>query len=77
MFPVVEMDYGRREEGYAALGSYFDGSNDAGDKFAYSQPVVMEYHPDVSNTVVCVVMLVQYWCSCATAVVWKCVCDSA
>ncbi|PNW76664.1 hypothetical protein CHLRE_11g467784v5 [Chlamydomonas reinhardtii] len=46
VFPVVEMDYGRREEGYASLGSYFDGSNDAGEKFAYSQPVVMEYHPD-------------------------------
>ncbi|KAG2429512.1 hypothetical protein HXX76_010747 [Chlamydomonas incerta] len=46
VFPVVEMDYARREEGYAALGAYFDGANGAAERFAYSQPVVMEYLPD-------------------------------
>lgn len=47
VFPVVEMEYERREEGYASLGSYIDGRNSQGVCFAYSQPVVMCYYPDV------------------------------
>ncbi|GIL69281.1 hypothetical protein Vretimale_12602 [Volvox reticuliferus] len=46
VFPVVEMEYQRREEGYAALGSYIDGKNSEGICFAYTQPVVMSYYPD-------------------------------
>ncbi len=47
MYPVVEMEYQRREEGYAALGAYFDGENDLDALFSYTQPVVMTYYPDV------------------------------
>lgn len=47
MYPVVEMEYQRREEGYAALGGYFDGENDLDALFSYTQPVVMTYYPDV------------------------------
>jgi hypothetical protein len=36
-YPVVEMPYQRREEGYAALGGYIDGDNSDQTKFAYSQ----------------------------------------
>ncbi|GLC46042.1 hypothetical protein PLESTB_001024600 [Pleodorina starrii] len=46
VFPVVEMEYQRREEGYATLGGYIDGKNSQGVSFAYTQPVVMCYHPD-------------------------------
>lgn len=49
VYPVVCMDYARREEGYAALGSYFDGGNVDGVRFAYTQPVVMRYNPDGSK----------------------------
>ncbi|GIL60879.1 hypothetical protein Vafri_15714 [Volvox africanus] len=46
VFPVVEMDYQRREEGYAILGSYIDGRNSENICYAYTQPVVMCYYPD-------------------------------
>lgn len=46
VYPVVEMEYQRREEGYAALGGYFDGENDLDALFSYTQPVVMTYYPD-------------------------------
>ncbi len=49
VFPVVEMEYQRREEGYASLGGYIDGKNSQGARFAYTQPVVMCYNPDVSH----------------------------
>ena len=48
VYPVVEMDYQRREEGYLALGSYQDGANSSSSKFGHTQPVVMCYHPNVS-----------------------------
>jgi hypothetical protein len=47
VFPVVEMDYQRREEGYLALGSYPDGANSSSSRYGHTQPVVMCYHPDV------------------------------
>lgn len=37
----------RTQEGYAALGSFIDGDNSEGARFAYTQPVVMRYAPDV------------------------------
>lgn len=49
MYPVVVMPYQRREEGYAALGSFFDGANADGTRFSYTQPVVMTYRADVSE----------------------------
>ena len=48
VYPVVEMDYQRREEGYLALGSYQDGANSSSSRHGHTQPVVMCYHPDVS-----------------------------
>lgn len=48
MYPVVEVDYDRREQGYLALGAYQDGANESGSKFGFTQPIVMCYHPDVS-----------------------------
>lgn len=48
VYPVVEMDYSRREEGYLALGGYQDGANSSSSRFGHTQPVVMSYHPDVS-----------------------------
>jgi hypothetical protein len=48
VYPVVEMDYQRREEGYLALGSYQDGANSSSSRYGHTQPVVMCYHPDVS-----------------------------
>jgi hypothetical protein len=50
VFPVVECDYQRREEGYLALGSYPDGANSSSSRFGHTQPVVMSYHPDVSRS---------------------------
>eukprot|EP00878_Enallax_costatus_P038980 GHUV01044484.1.p1 GENE.GHUV01044484.1~~GHUV01044484.1.p1 ORF type:complete len:166 (+),score=49.13 GHUV01044484.1:738-1235(+) len=46
VYPVIEMDYERREQGYLALGSYQDGANETGSKFGFTQPVVMCYHPE-------------------------------
>jgi len=48
-YPVVEMDYRRRENGYLTLGQYQDGANTARAAFSLTQPVVMTYHPDVSD----------------------------
>ncbi|WIA08929.1 hypothetical protein OEZ85_008346 [Tetradesmus obliquus] len=45
-YPVVEMDYERREMAYLALGEYQSGSNASSTKFGFTQPVVMQYHPD-------------------------------
>eukprot|EP00195_Chlamydomonas_chlamydogama_P015575 CAMPEP_0202901682 /NCGR_PEP_ID=MMETSP1392-20130828/14398_1 /ASSEMBLY_ACC=CAM_ASM_000868 /TAXON_ID=225041 /ORGANISM="Chlamydomonas chlamydogama, Strain SAG 11-48b" /LENGTH=190 /DNA_ID=CAMNT_0049588285 /DNA_START=287 /DNA_END=859 /DNA_ORIENTATION=+ len=45
VYPVVEMEYARREEGYAALGEYIDGVNAARTRFSYTQPVIMRYEP--------------------------------
>lgn len=50
VYPVVEMDYQRREEGYLALGSYQDGANSSSSWYGHTQPVVMCYHPSVSAT---------------------------
>lgn len=50
VFPVVECDYQRREEGYLALGSYQDGDNSSRSRFGHTQPVVMSYHPGVSRS---------------------------
>ena len=53
VYPGVEMQYERREVGYATLGSYIDGDNGdagsgvAGVRFCYTQPVVMLYSPPV------------------------------
>jgi hypothetical protein len=49
VYPVVEMDYQRREEGYLALGSYQGGGNSSKSRYGHTQPVVMCYHPDVSG----------------------------
>ncbi|MEW5298120.1 MAG: hypothetical protein WDW38_001143 [Sanguina aurantia] len=46
IYPIVEMNYERRGDGYASLGSYFDGQNSGLVKFAYTQPVFMRYEPD-------------------------------
>lgn len=46
VYPVVEIDYTRREEGYLALGGYIDGDNQTGTAFNYTQPVVMRYEPE-------------------------------
>ncbi|KAL6760711.1 regulatory factor, effector binding domain-containing protein [Haematococcus lacustris] len=43
VYPVVEMAYDQRQEGYAALGSFIDGDNQEGVRFAFTQPVVMKY----------------------------------
>lgn len=43
------MEYTRREEAYLYVGGYFDGNNETGTKYKYSQPVVMRYSPDVSR----------------------------
>jgi hypothetical protein len=48
-YPVVEMDYERREMAYLALGEYQSGSNASSSKFGFTQPVVMQYHADVSQ----------------------------
>lgn len=48
-YPVVEMDYERREMAYLALGEYQSGANASSTKFGFTQPVVMQYHTDVSN----------------------------
>lgn len=45
IYPIVEMSYERRGDGYAGLGSYFDGQNTGQVKFAYTQPVFMRYSP--------------------------------
>lgn len=50
VFPVVECDYQRREQGYLALGSYQDGANSSSSRFGHTQPVVMSYHPNVSRS---------------------------
>jgi hypothetical protein len=47
VYPVVEVQYQRRDEGYLALGTYFDGQNAAGVKFQETQPVVMRYEGQV------------------------------
>lgn len=39
--------YERRDEGFLALGSYFDGANEEGLLLTESQPLVMTYYPDV------------------------------
>jgi hypothetical protein len=49
VYPVVEMDYQRREEGYLALGSYQGGGNSIKSRYGHTQPVVMCYQPDVSG----------------------------
>jgi len=49
VYPVVEIDYHRREEGYLALGSYQGGANSSSSRFGHTQPVVMSYHNDVST----------------------------
>jgi hypothetical protein len=43
VYPVVEMAYVQRQEGYAALGSFIDGDNAERVRFAYTQPVTMCY----------------------------------
>lgn len=49
--PAVVTEYSKRDEGYLALGSYFDGFGNAGGvRFAESQPVVMTYYPDVRSS---------------------------
>lgn len=52
IYPIVEMNYERRGDGYASLGSYFDGQNSGLVKFAYTQPVFMRYEP-VSAPMLC------------------------
>lgn len=49
VFPIVEMEYQRREEAYATLGGYFDGDNESSTRYKYTQPVVMRYDPNVSQ----------------------------
>ena len=44
VYPVVEMEYERREEAYSSLGGYIDGDNSSNWKFEYSQPVTMRYN---------------------------------
>ena len=48
VFPVVEMSYEQRQQGYAALGAYIDGDNVEGTRYKNTQPVVMAYAPGVS-----------------------------
>jgi len=50
VYPVVEMQYEQRQEGYAALGSYIDGDNADGAGFAYTQPVCMIYGGGASGS---------------------------
>lgn len=50
MYPVVEREYQKREEGYAALGGYLDGDNATGTKFNFTQPVVMSYPKEGNKT---------------------------
>jgi hypothetical protein len=43
-YPVVEMAYQQRQEGYFQLGSYIDGEgNAARTRFAHTQPVMLVY----------------------------------
>jgi hypothetical protein len=50
VYPVVSMDYDRREEGYLALGNYLDGENAEGTKYEATQPVIMCYEPNVRRS---------------------------
>ena len=49
-YPIIEMDYRRREAAYLTLGQYQDGANAARVRFGFTQPVVMTYHPDGRKT---------------------------
>ena len=40
---MVRMEYERRDEGFLALGSYFDGSNSAGLQLNETQPIIMRH----------------------------------
>lgn len=42
---AVECDYSRRDEGFEKVASYASGANEAGARFAESQPVVMHFPP--------------------------------
>jgi hypothetical protein len=41
------MKYERKDDGFFALGGYFDGSNSRGLRFIQTQPVVTTYLPNV------------------------------
>jgi hypothetical protein len=47
VYPIVEMDYTRREEGYLTLGQYFDGANADKARLGFTAPVIMRYPPQV------------------------------
>lgn len=42
-YPVVEMQYQRRDDGFLGLGSYFDGGNTDRIMMKETQPVIMRY----------------------------------
>jgi hypothetical protein len=42
-YKMVRTEYERREEGFLALGSYFDGSNSAGLRLNETQPIIMRH----------------------------------
>ena len=46
-YPVAEVEYSRRDEGFLALGEYMSGANAAGSRFLETQPIVMGYYPEV------------------------------
>ena len=46
---AVECDYARRDEGFEKVASYAAGANEAGARFAESQPVVMHYPPGTAK----------------------------
>jgi hypothetical protein len=66
VYPVVQMPYQQRAEGYVALGAYIDGDNASSTKFCYSQPVVMKYLPSVSSS-----HEVPAMCGCPTVPPWQ------
>jgi hypothetical protein len=51
VYPIVEMDYSRREEGYLTLGQYFDGANAAKARLGFTAPIIMRYQPQASDVV--------------------------
>lgn len=48
---AVECDYARRDEGFEKVASYASGANEAGARFAESQPVVMHFPPGTAMKV--------------------------
>lgn len=48
---AVECEYVRRDEGFEKVGSYASGANEAGARFAESQPVVMHFPPGTAAAV--------------------------